>query len=254
MKFALVNNERQEAQPNLEGKCLGCGNPMVAKCGEVRIKHWAHKRRSQCDSWWERETEWHRNWKNQFPRDWQEIVHHAEDGEKHIADIKTPDGWIIEFQHSRIEIDERKSRDNFYEKLIWGVDGKRRIGDQKKFFKVLGNISGRWIAHDKHPEIQTTLPEGSLLLDWLGCDSHVFFDFGQDELWWLLPKSQSDCAYLLPIPCSKFHNLLQCQGDIKQKGFGEFIKKYASVSTESASAERAPDYLRLPIMNPRLFK
>ena len=226
MKFALVNNERQEAQPGLEGKCLGCGNPMVAKCGEVRIKHWAHKRRSKCDSWWERETEWHRNWKNQFPEEWQEVTHVAEDGEKHIADIKTSDGWVIEFQHSHIDIDERKSRDNFYEKLIWVVDGKRRIGDQKKFFKVLGNISGRWVTNEKHPEIQTTLPEGSLLLNWIDCDSHVFFDFGQEELWWLLPKSQSHYAYLLPISRSKFINIHLSQEGDKSKGFGSLAGTY----------------------------
>ena len=51
------------------------------------------KGRRFCDPWWENETEWHRAWKDQFPADWQEIVHHAEDGEKHIADVKT-DRWL----------------------------------------------------------------------------------------------------------------------------------------------------------------
>ncbi len=86
MKFALVNGERREAEPSLMGECLGCGNPVVAKCGEVRIKHWAHKARARCDAWWETETEWHRAWKNQFPSEWQEVIHYAENGEKHIAD------------------------------------------------------------------------------------------------------------------------------------------------------------------------
>jgi competence protein CoiA len=73
---------------------------MVAKCGEVRAPHWAHRSRRECDHWWEPETEWHRAWKNAFPEEWQEIVHWAEDGEKHIADVKTGRGWVIEFQHS----------------------------------------------------------------------------------------------------------------------------------------------------------
>jgi hypothetical protein len=50
----------------------------------------------------ENETEWHRAWKDQFPPEWQEIVHLAGDGERHIADVKTGDGWVIEFQHSYI--------------------------------------------------------------------------------------------------------------------------------------------------------
>jgi competence protein CoiA len=232
MKFALVNCERKEAQPNLSGVCIGCGNPMVAKCGEVRIKHWAHKRQSSCDSWWERETEWHRNWKNQFQDSWQEVIHHADDGERHIADIETPDGWVIEFQHSHISVDERKSRENFYQKLIWVVDGKRRKGDQKKFFKVLGNISGRWVVNEKYPEVQTTLAEGSILLDWIGSESHVFFDFDQEDLWWLLPKSEPHCAFILPIPRIKFINLHREMGAYGAKEFDLLIKKYTLTPPE----------------------
>ena len=69
---------------------------MVARCGEVRVRHWAHKGRRLCDPWWENETEWHRAWKDQFPADWQEVVCYAEDGERHIADVKTHAGWVIE--------------------------------------------------------------------------------------------------------------------------------------------------------------
>jgi hypothetical protein len=88
MKFALVDGQRHEALPNLSGKCPNCDQPMIAKCGEVRMSHWAHQRRVSCDTWWENETEWHRNWKGQFPAIWQEFVHRAENGEKHIADVR----------------------------------------------------------------------------------------------------------------------------------------------------------------------
>ena len=94
MRFALVNGQRQEAQPNLSAKCPTCDQPMVAKCGEVRISHWAHQRTLLCDPWWENETEWHRAWKGQFPESWQEVVHQADNGEKHIADVKTDQGWV----------------------------------------------------------------------------------------------------------------------------------------------------------------
>jgi competence protein CoiA len=90
---------------------------MVAKCGEVKIWHWAHQGRRFCDPWWENETEWHRKWKAEFPDAWQEIIHRADDGTKHVADIKTEHGWASEFQHSSIRPEERRSRDAFYERV-----------------------------------------------------------------------------------------------------------------------------------------
>jgi competence protein CoiA len=109
---------------------------MVAKCGEVRVWHWAHKGRLLCDPWWENETKWHRDWKDEFPADWQEIVHAAGDGERHIADVKTDGGWVIEFQNSHIQPEERRSRETFYPKLIWVVNGTRRKRDAEQFLNA----------------------------------------------------------------------------------------------------------------------
>lgn len=218
MKFALVNNERQEAQPSLEGRCLGCGSPMLARCGEVRIKHWAHKGTRRCDPWWENETEWHRNWKNQFPSDWQEIVQYAENGEKHIADLKTEEGWVLEFQHSYIKPEERRSREAFYQKLIWVVDGTRRVSDKKRFFDILSDSS----FNKNYPGLKSTFPEGALLRDWIDSKTHVFFDFGDEDLWWLLSGSDEYWAFVLPLPRLKFieiHNSNPAE-------FDELIKTY----------------------------
>ncbi len=98
MRFALSNDERIEAIKGAKGVCPCCGNVLVAKCGEVYIHHWAHKKKCD-DYWWENETEWHRNWKNKFPKEGQEVTQYAESVEKHIADLKTSSGWVIEFQH-----------------------------------------------------------------------------------------------------------------------------------------------------------
>ena len=136
MKFALFNGERIEAKKGAKGECPCCGSELIAKCGEVYIHHWAHKKKCD-DHWWENETEWHRNWKNQLPEEWQEIIPRDESGEKHIADVKTSEDWVIEFQHSRLEPEERNSRDNFYTKLIWVVDGMRRKTDAKQFQNIL---------------------------------------------------------------------------------------------------------------------
>ena len=114
MKFALVEGERREAKPGLSGKCPVYGHAMIAKCGEHRVHHWAHRGNRTCDPGLERETKWHRDWKNQFPEDWQEKPHQSDDGEKHIADVKTDFGVVLEFQHSFLCRVEREAREKYY--------------------------------------------------------------------------------------------------------------------------------------------
>ncbi|MCB0386828.1 MAG: hypothetical protein KDD43_15645, partial [Bdellovibrionales bacterium] len=89
MKYSMVDGERREAEKGLVGSCVGCGGPMTPKCGPKKVPHWAHRSLTKCDHWWENETPWHRDWKNNFPAECQEIRHKAEDGEWHIADVKT---------------------------------------------------------------------------------------------------------------------------------------------------------------------
>ena len=48
MRFALSNDERIEAIKGAKGVCPCCGNDLVAKCGEVYIHHWAHKKKCGC--------------------------------------------------------------------------------------------------------------------------------------------------------------------------------------------------------------
>src|SRR5690606_39053089 len=77
-----------------------------------------------CDTWSEGETEWHREWKNKFDVNQQEIIQYdPESGEKHIADVYIESkNLVIEFQHSPIGSDEIKARESFYKKMIWIVD------------------------------------------------------------------------------------------------------------------------------------
>ncbi len=137
MKYALVCGKKTEASKGAKGVCPSCGSELIAKCGQVKVNHWAHKGTRNCDPWWENETEWHREWKGHFPTDWQEVVHKSDTGEKHIADVKTEQGWVLEFQHSFLNPEERLSRNTFYPKLVWVVDGLRRQRDQQQFQKIL---------------------------------------------------------------------------------------------------------------------
>ncbi|MCD8408600.1 hypothetical protein LNI96_11790 [Tenacibaculum dicentrarchi] len=124
MKFAILNNERIEAKPNLIAECICCGEKVRSYCGKIIIHHWKHINLSKCDNWHESETEWHREWKNKFKKENQEVImYDSKNREKHIADIHLKNiNVTIEFQHSPIEINEIKARESFYSKLIWIVD------------------------------------------------------------------------------------------------------------------------------------
>lgn len=236
MKFALINGERKEAEPSLKGVCIGCGGPTLARCGEVRVNHWAHQGQRRCDSWWENETDWHRAWKNQFPSDWQEVIHYADDGEKHISDVKTNEGWFIEFQHSQIKAAERRSREDFYKKLIWIVDGKRRIRDEKQFVEAVRLSRGNWIDNNKYPELHSLFqPEGALFRDWMTSTGYVFFDFGGDDLWGLLPQSNDDWALILPITRRQFIAFHIDELVSDENRFETFFKKYEIKPPEKLS-------------------
>lgn len=115
MRFAISNGERVEPSPGQMGSCPRCVEPVTAKCGSQRIWHWAHQGKRVCDSWWENETPWHRDWKDQFPVGWQEVIQQDTNGERHIADVKTAEGWVLEFQHSYLKPEERSSRNDFVE-------------------------------------------------------------------------------------------------------------------------------------------
>jgi len=211
MKFALINGEKSEATKGAKGLCPSCGAELIARCGEVKINHWAHKGKRNCDPWWENETEWHRAWKNEFPTEWQEVVHCDENGEKHIADVKTSSNWVLEFQHSPINPEERRSRNSFYPNLVWVLDGTSRKRDKPNFHRVLDEFSIR----SDDPRFKAVLGQDDckLIKEWHESNALVFLDF-QDEderkqplIWFLFPKITENEAYLYPISRDKFIEL-----------------------------------------------
>jgi competence protein CoiA len=124
MQYSIVNGQRTEAKPQLVGLCICCNKPTYSACGKLITWHWRHRNKNDCDAWWETETDWHREWKSNFPEEWREIVHHESlTGEKHIADIKTHKNVVLEFQNSTIDLEELQSREKFYERMIWIING-----------------------------------------------------------------------------------------------------------------------------------
>ncbi len=175
-----------------------------------------------CDPWWE-ESEWHRAWKERFPEDWQEISHFAENGEKHIADVKTNQGYIVEFQHSSIKSEELQAREDFYKKMVWVVDGTTRSSDKGKFEEYSEPVNGS----AKVRRLRDYFDKCALLRDWSGNKAPVFFDFGEDVLWGLLPKTITiEGRYLVSIKRDLLIGLLlagpqQCNFKTLWKGWSE---------------------------------
>jgi len=244
MKFSLVNGQRQEAQPGLSGECPGCKQLMIARCGEIRVRHWAHKGPLSCDPWWENETEWHRAWKGQFPESWQEVVHQADNGEKHIADVMTDQGWVLEFQHSPIPPEERRSRDTFYRKLVWVVDGTRRKQDLAQFDNALSGGARVGSSVIRIPFSN----ECRILREWVGSEAPVFLDFGGEwDLWWILKGTSDGPAYVAPFPRSQFIEIHRVGATQETRDiFEKFVKDISSVVSQFES-QRVKQAGALPV-------
>lgn len=135
-----------EAQPGLRATCPLCRRCVIAKCGAVVEWHWAHvgEGESDCDSWAESETPWHRWWKTRAPLDWREVSM----GE-HRADIRRDqDGYVIELQHSPISQEDIQNREAFYKRMIWLLDGRlltRQVLEFDEWVPRLREVrQGRW--------------------------------------------------------------------------------------------------------------
>ncbi|HUS50231.1 MAG TPA: competence protein CoiA family protein [Candidatus Paceibacterota bacterium] len=180
---AIKNNKIVYASPKNIAKCPLCKQIVIAKCGEIKTWHWAHKSNIDCDDWSEPESQWHINWKNEFPEKQQEVIIR-----NHIADIKTKDGLIIELQHSPLSAEKIRDREEFYGNMIWLLDGKT-IGKNLNLREKDYGFSFRW----KHP------PKS-----WWNAKKPIYFDLHFDRIF-LIKKLYSN------IPCGGYGILITKQ-------------------------------------------
>ena len=118
MKWAEKDNKRIIPNPfKKDVICPLCKSEVIAKCGKIKVWHWAHKNNEDCDNWGGRETKWHLDWKDNFPIENQEVII----GE-HRADVKIKD-VVIEFQNTSISLDNIKEREKFYGNMKWILNG-----------------------------------------------------------------------------------------------------------------------------------
>ena len=134
--------------------CPVCGEAVIVKNGSLVIPHFAHKSKTDCDTFTQDMSAWHKWWQNRFPKANQEhveelqirvrdyhsaairnnfwrstvddlISRHQMDEVitiKHRADVRAC-GYVIEFQNSPISREEFNERNWFYRaigcKVVW---------------------------------------------------------------------------------------------------------------------------------------
>jgi competence protein CoiA len=180
------------------GSAQGSGAEVTAKCGRAVVWHWAHLSSTHCDHWWEPETVWHRTWKDRFEKSWQEVpLRDPLTGELHVADVRTPAGLVIEFQHSTIKPEEVSAREAFYQSMIWVVDGCKNFSDPFNFSNMRSRLTpGNGIADFRW------FGGGSLFKRW-HTTKPVFIDFGEQHGFWRIlrfdPATKSGRAGVVDI-------------------------------------------------------
>jgi hypothetical protein len=112
-----ANNQDAEkvlARPGEAGSCPQCHAGLIPKCGTIKRWHWAHVADAECDPWAEHESQWHLDWKDLCRPEFVEVPMGP-----HRADIRRPDGLVIELQNSAISPQEIAERQRFYGNMVW---------------------------------------------------------------------------------------------------------------------------------------
>ncbi len=160
MIYAIQNEQRTIATPGARGTCPSCDAPVIAKCGKLISWHWAHVR-AECDPFSEPMTQWHIDWQNRFPAEWQEVVI-KRDGQTHRADVQLPSGKVIEFQHSPISVEDIAAREAFYGDMVWVFDCRGAYeNDRLEIRSKATHETFRW----KSPRTSIALAKSPVFLD-----------------------------------------------------------------------------------------
>jgi Competence protein CoiA-like family len=130
------------ASPGGKGTCRGCRHDLTPKCGQLVAHHWAHAA-GDCDTWAEPDNAWHLAWQAWAPPERTEVTIG-----NHRADIITPDGRVVEIQHSPISVAEIQERERHYGRMAWIFDARQAFGDDRLMVNPRADWAGfRW----KHP-------------------------------------------------------------------------------------------------------
>lgn len=141
-----------------EAICPDCNSKVFGRYGLIKPKHWSHAKTADCDKWYEPITQWHIDWQNKFDKEYQEIrMTDNLTGEIHRADVKLPNGTVIEIQNSPIKPEEIEKRESFYgrENMIWIINGGNLMQHCKLLFTFIPTRNCLQIAIADHlPNLQ----------------------------------------------------------------------------------------------------
>lgn len=204
-RYAYVLGEKVEPSKHLHGSCSLCGGEVFARCGPVRIAHWAHKSVDDCETYSRDMSAWHKGWQDKFPEAWrEEPIIDLKIPERHRADILTAENLVIEFQHSPIDEEEQLAREKFYSShssgMVWVVDATchtqamKRFDEEKQYFQFIKllclNSNDSYNNYFLVNNADIIFPS-----QWNDRRSYVFFDYldaereaGDDSLYCLFPK------------------------------------------------------------------
>lgn len=251
MKFGLIDGRRVVAEPGLKGAiCPRCHTELIAKCGEIRVKHWAHKNRLQCDDWMEQDNEWRSRWLDAFPPQWQEVVIEHEE-ESHFADLQTPQNTIILLHQSHLTAEMIRIREAFYQTPVWLINAGRYKLDVNRLLRGCEKAWIRGFGQQGPENLKVIHNDHAAKVfgeQWLQARFPVFFDYSEakdddnsygygymlDYVWCLMPYRIQGLKVLYRYKKEKFIELLS-----RRKGHtasemrvmeGRFRRQYPQVA------------------------
>jgi hypothetical protein len=153
LRYAIVDQVSQLPFKGGKGWCPTCGSPVLAKCGSIKVHHWAHERREDCDAWSEPIGPWHLSWQALVLPEFREVTRGP-----HRADVVGNGGLVVELQHSNISTEDIQERERFYGEMVWLFDATNRFSLVESGHRVFFSF-----GKTKHLE---------------SCTKPVFLDFG----------------------------------------------------------------------------
>ena len=144
--------------------CPICRGQLIikAKNSESVVTHFAHKSLKDCDTFSHDMSDWHKAWQNRFPIKNQEVPLPF-DKPCHRADVLAY-GYVIEFQHSPISVEEFDERNRFYtslgKKVVWIFDVSEKYKDERfskkkaqyiydgEYTDSNGRLRKKWIVNE----------------------------------------------------------------------------------------------------------
>lgn len=162
--------------------------PLVAKCGEIKVHHWARKT-ADPDTWHEPETQWHLEWKSHFnKKDTEQVI--TVDGMRHRMDARMfvdDRQVVIEFQHSHISPQEIRERERGYGNMVWIFDCNGKWEDGDSYY-----IGGEVVR------ISWKRPRQSILY----CNQPVMLE-NSGVVWQVVAMPEYKNDYWYAVPCRK---------------------------------------------------